>query len=76
MVQNSSNLQQSCGVEHKTTSVYEKHESLCSKDKLVYCVRCRAKTICSNPKMVKAKNGRAMVKGNCKICGCKQNKFV
>ncbi len=42
-----------------------------------YCVRCKKK----NQPMInctskKAKNGRNMVKGNCKVCDCPMNKFV
>ena len=41
-----------------------------------YCVKCKKKQSMINCKAAKTANGRSMVKGNCKVCDCKMNKFV
>jgi len=41
-----------------------------------YCVHCRRKTEDVNPRMVQAKNGRAMRKSKCGSCGHSKSCFV
>ena len=42
-----------------------------------YCVKCKKnKMAMINCKNVTSKNGRSMLKGNCKKCGTKMNKFI
>jgi len=36
-----------------------------------YCVKCKAKRDIQNPENVTMKNGRAAMKGTCKVCGTK-----
>ena len=43
---------------------------------LSYCLKCRKNTESKNPKVVKTKNGRAMLSSNCAVCGCKKSKFI
>jgi pimeloyl-ACP methyl ester carboxylesterase len=40
-----------------------------------YCVKCKRKTIMLNPQEGVAKNGRAVVKGTCSVCGTHQNRM-
>jgi hypothetical protein len=42
----------------------------------LYCVKCRKKTGDVNPRLVKSKNGRAMLKAQCSVCGTQKNQFV
>jgi hypothetical protein len=41
-----------------------------------YCMKEKQKRDMVNPKKSKAKNGRNMLKGECKSCGTKMSKFV
>ena len=41
-----------------------------------YCVRCKSKQEMVNEKHSTSKNGRSMVKGECKKCGCKMCVFT
>ena len=43
---------------------------------LGYCVKCKKKTEIINGKESLTKNGRNILKGNCKICGTKENIFL
>jgi len=52
----------------------KKSGAACGK---AYCVKCRRKNMpMTNCKNVTSKNGRSMLKGNCKKCGTKMNKFT
>ena len=42
----------------------------------MYCFKCKKKTQTTNQREVNTKNGRRMLKGNCKICNTKKNVFV
>ena len=42
----------------------------------MYCLKCKKKTQTKNQTEVTTKNGRRMLKGNCKICNTKKNMFV
>lgn len=64
---------ESKGVEPAPT-VGGKKSGACDK---AYCVKCKKKnTPMINCKNATSKNGRNMVKGVCKKCGTKMNKFV
>jgi hypothetical protein len=39
---------------------------------LVYCVKCKMKTVMLDPQPFTMKNGRAAIKGTCSICGSGQ----
>ncbi len=41
-----------------------------------YCVKCRKPRTMVNCRRATAKNGRSMMKGICRECGTKMNKFV
>ena len=41
-----------------------------------YCVKCRSKSTMIGAKTVTSANGRNMLKGTCKKCGTKMNKFI
>jgi len=41
-----------------------------------YCVKCRKPRTMNNCRRVTSKNGRSMMKGICRECGTKMNKFV
>jgi len=57
-----------------TTIGGKKSGAACGK---AYCVKCRRKNMAmTNCKNVTSKNGRSMLKGNCKKCGTKMNKFT
>ena len=43
---------------------------------IIYCLKCKQKTDTTNNVEVKSKNGRAMIKGNCSICGTKKSVFI
>ena len=52
----------------------KKSGTACGK---AYCVKCRKNNMpMTNCKNVTSKNGRSMLKGLCKKCGTKMNKFV
>jgi len=52
----------------------KKSGAACDK---AYCVKCKKnKMAMVNCKNVTSKNGRSMLKGNCKKCGTKMNKFI
>jgi len=52
----------------------KKSGAACGK---AYCVKCRRKNMpMTNCKNVTSKNGRSMLKGLCKKCGTKMNKFT
>jgi hypothetical protein len=60
--------------ENTTTLGGKKSGAACGK---AYCVKCRRKNMAMiNCKNVTSKNGRSMLKGNCKKCGTKMNKFT
>ena len=40
------------------------------------CLKCREKTECKNPKVVRAKNERIIVLSNCVVYNCKKSKFI
>ena len=42
----------------------------------IMCMKCRHATETTGAHESMAKNGRAMVKGNCAVCGCKKCQFV
>ena len=57
-----------------TTLGGKKSGAACGK---AYCVKCKKnKMAMINCKNVTSKNGRSMLKGNCKKCGTKMNKFI
>ena len=41
-----------------------------------YCVKCKKVQSMSECKSAKSVNGRNMLKGLCKVCGTKMNKFT
>ena len=41
-----------------------------------YCVSCRKKTENKDAKVIKAKNGRLLMRSQCSICGDKKIRFV
>jgi len=41
-----------------------------------YCVKCKKMLIMTNCKKATSSNGRNMIKGVCKVCGTKMNKFT
>lgn len=41
-----------------------------------YCLKCKGKRKMINYKKTKTKNGRNMMKGECKTCGTKVSKFI
>ena len=41
-----------------------------------YCLSCRKYTKNINPKIVKNKNNRLMIKTNCAICKSKKSRFI
>ena len=42
----------------------------------LYCIRCKTKTSTKEHTEVTSKNGRAMLKGLCDVCGAKKCTFV
>ena len=40
------------------------------------CLKCREKTDCKNPKVVRAKNERIIALSNCVVYNCKKSKFI
>ncbi len=42
----------------------------------MYCVRCRKKVMCADPKKETLKNGRCMMRATCPGCKGKCTKFV
>ena len=47
-----------------------------SGDCIGYCVKCKKKQTMVSCKKATSSNGRNMMKGECKVCGTKMNKFV
>ena len=43
---------------------------------LSYCLKCRKNTESTNPKVVRAKNGRIMLSSRCAVCNSKKLKFL
>ena len=43
---------------------------------LSYCLKCREKTDCKNPRVVKTKSRRTIASSNSVICGSKKLKFI
>ena len=41
-----------------------------------YCVKCRKDTGNIDPKMVRTKNNRLIMKWKCSVCGIKKSRFV
>ena len=41
-----------------------------------YCLSCRKYTKNTNPKIVKSKNKRSMIKSNCTTCNSKKSRFI
>ena len=41
-----------------------------------YCVRCRKDTENIDPKMVRTKNNRLIMKSKCLVCGIKNSRFI
>ena len=42
----------------------------------VFCVKCRKNASNIDPKMVKTKNNRLIMKSKCSVCGIKKSRFV
>ena len=64
------------GLGEKDTSTVggKKSGKACGK---AYCVKCKKNHMpMTNCRNVTSKNGRSMLKGNCKKCGTKMNKFI
>ena len=47
-----------------------------SEDCIGYCVKCKKKQTMNSCKKATSSNGRNMMKGECKVCGTKMNKFI
>ena len=43
---------------------------------LTYCLKCKKDTKNVDSKMLKTKNGRAILSSKCAICGSKKSRFV
>ena len=43
---------------------------------IAYCVKCKKSQTMVNSKKAMSVNKRHMLKGECKVCGTKMNKFV
>ena len=43
---------------------------------LPYCLKCKEKTDCKNPRIVKTKDGRITVLSNCSVCNSKKSRFI
>ena len=41
-----------------------------------YCVKCRAKTDDVSPQPAVKKNGRPMIKSQCRVCGKRKSRFI
>ena len=41
-----------------------------------YCIKCRKNTQNIDPKMVRTKNNRLIMRSKCLVCGIKRSKFV
>ena len=41
-----------------------------------YCVKCRAKTDDVSPQPAVTKNGRPMIKSQCRVCGKRKSRFI
>ncbi len=41
-----------------------------------YCVKCKESRVMTNVEMTRTKNGRAMAKGKCPVCGTTMTKFM
>ena len=44
--------------------------------KETYYLSCRKNTKNTDPRIVKSKNERSMIKSNCAICGSKKSRFI
>ena len=44
--------------------------------KETYCLACRKCTKSINPKIVRNKHNKSMIKSNYAICGCKKSRFI
>ena len=44
--------------------------------KETYCLKCRKYTKSINPKIVKNRQNRSMIKSNCAVCGGKKSRFI
>ena len=44
--------------------------------KETYCLVCRKYTKNTNPKIVRNRQNRSMIKSNCAICGSKKSRFL
>ena len=44
--------------------------------KETYCLVCRKYTININPKIVRNRQNRSMIRSNCAICGSKKSRFI
>ena len=43
---------------------------------LSYCLKCKKKAECINPKVTKTTNGKMMILSKCTLCGSKKSKFI
>ena len=43
---------------------------------LSYCLKCRKKTKCKNPKVARLKNKRIILLSKCAVCDSKKSKFI
>ena len=43
---------------------------------LTYCLKCKKDVKDINSKLLKTKNGRAMLSSKCAICGSKKSRFM
>ena len=41
-----------------------------------YCLKCKTNTANIDPKMVKTKNNRLLMRSKCSVCGTKKSRFV
>ena len=44
--------------------------------KETYCLACRKYTKIINPKIVRNRQNRSMIKSNCAVCGSKKSRFI
>ena len=43
---------------------------------LAYCLKCKKDTENVDSKVIKTKNGKAMLLSKCAVCGCKESRFM
>ena len=43
---------------------------------LTYCLKCKKDTENVDSKVIKTKNGKAMLLSKCAVCGCKESRFM